>query len=284
MGKGKLGLIAAVVLALVAGLAAGAAACFDVSICRDSDADATREFDAILQREAPSSDEEARIREMVRRLPELAARKGSMVWAARRGSHETAIVFLENGGDPNDRGDWWHETPLYWTVRHRDVPLAERLIQRGADPSVPVEVNMCPPDLFQLACESGSLEMVKLFVEHGAKIDAVKASVLHYAVQTGNFELVRYLLRGGADPCALDGRGFTPRRLLDVAAKTAIVNGNHPLEAEYRRIQEELRDWEREKARGAINMIWVALIIAVLVLLLVLLDYTKRKRRTQSGT
>ena len=245
MSKGNLRLVASAVLAFVGCVAAAIAAYMVVSTCRASGAEATKEFDAIVQREAPSPSEEARVREMLRQFPKLAARKGAMVWAARRGSHETAIVFLENGGDPNDRGDWWHETPLYWAVRHRDVPLAERLFQMGADPSVQVEVNMCPPDLFQLACESGSLEMAKLFVKHGAKIDAVKGSVLHYAVQTGNLELVRYLLRGGADPCTLDGRGFTPRRLLDIVAKIALVNGNRPLEAEYRRIQKELREWER---------------------------------------
>ena len=156
---------------------------------------------------------------------------------ARRGSHETAIVFLENGGDPNDRGGWWNETPLYWAVDHRDVPLAARLFEKGADQSVPIEVNMCPRQLFQLACESGSLEMVKLFVEHGARITGVigGTSALHGVAQSGNLELVRYLLREGADPCAVDDRGFTPRRLLDVNAKIALANGNRPLEAQYRR-------------------------------------------------
>jgi hypothetical protein len=121
--------------------------------------------------------------------------------------------------------------------------------------------------------------MVKLFVEHGAKVDGVKGSVLHYAVQAGNLDLVRYLLESGADPCAFDSAGVTPRRLLDVNAKMALADGNRPLEAKYRRIQEELREWEREKSRGAANMIWVIAMIAVLVLLLLaLLHWAGRKR------
>jgi ankyrin repeat protein len=132
-------------------------------------------------------------------------------------------------------------TPLLHAVLDNDMELIEVLLENGASPNV-FGMGTTP---FLLAAgvnpyggrgggaEPGSTELLDLLIENGADVnsritgvlsysmrvsrnvsDDEGTSALHYAVQSGNTDLVRYLLDHGARTDLEDWSGRTP---LDIA-------------------------------------------------------------------
>jgi ankyrin repeat protein len=91
-------------------------------------------------------------------------------------------------------------------VWDRDVPRVEQLLQQGGDP------NAMTPNaqerLIEYAVRSGSTEVLKLLLAHGADPNTRSRQgqpVLHDALRLG-VELLACLLDAGADPNATDGK------------------------------------------------------------------------------
>lgn len=67
------------------------------------------------------------------------------------------------------------------------------------------------------AAESGNVDIVKILLEKGARVDAVdnkyRATPLHGAAQNGHIYVVKVLLEKYADPLLQDGNGKIPRNL-----------------------------------------------------------------------
>ena len=65
-----------------------------------------------------------------------------------------------------------------------------------------------------LACFAGQFEAVKLLREHGAKYtdyDRGGSSPMHWAVDSGNCQLIDWMIKDGADVNIRDGgSGWTP--------------------------------------------------------------------------
>jgi hypothetical protein len=74
---------------------------------------------------------------------------------------------------------------------------------------------------------------------------------IHYAAASGNLELVRFLLKNGADFQARDGLGFTPKEYVSVCWKIAVVNQDNEGEAALLRVRDELIGWEKKSDRMA---------------------------------
>ena len=131
-------------------------------------------------------------------------------------------------------------TPLFRAAMDSDIEVMRALLDKGANPNV---VGMgATPFLIAAGVEptrrggaggGGDTEVLDLLIEHGADVNAritgvlsysmriarsvsddEGISALHYAVQSENTELVRYLLEHGARTDLLDWSGRTP---LDVA-------------------------------------------------------------------
>lgn len=76
-----------------------------------------------------------------------------------------------NAADPrNDEGEGGN-SPLWYAAQGLPpggVPIAQLLVEAGADVNLPGEFNMTP---LHIACSWGQVEMVRFLHEHGAKID-----------------------------------------------------------------------------------------------------------------
>ena len=123
-----------------------------------------------------------------------ASRAHGMTRIARR--------LLELGADPNTRFPWLHHgvrRPALWgaVMVTRSLPLAEVLLQGGADPNDGVTLP--------LAASGDETQWLELLLAHGADVNQKWATdgssalyaVLHWAGTQGG---IRWLLDHGADP------------------------------------------------------------------------------------
>jgi ankyrin repeat protein len=155
-------------------------------------------------------------------------------------------LLLERGANPN--GAYWKRipprqaqgdiavtpgaTPLYRAAKSMDLQAMRLLIASGADPSIAIADNSTPlmvasglgarprggeDDVIEKAGRADPVEVIKLFVEAGADIDAINDlgnTALHYAAQTGATRIVEYLAAKGAK---LDVQNFQGKTALDLA-------------------------------------------------------------------
>ena len=109
------------------------------------------------------------------------------------------------------------ETPLFKTIREKQMGVAERLLARGADINQLSDYSWlsgkrnCTPRIFaiQLADES----MVQFLLSHGADVlrcNQDGMSPLAVAASQNWGELVEKLVKKGADINAADKKGMTP--------------------------------------------------------------------------
>jgi hypothetical protein len=81
-------------------------------------------------------------------------------------------------------------------------------------------------NLFQAACHSGNLELIRFFYENQADINAPDGwgeSPLIHAIRSGSAESVTYLLAHGANPNATSKNGQSPRELANALGYLTIA-------------------------------------------------------------
>jgi hemoglobin len=136
--------------------------------------------------------------------------------AAIVGQAELAEVLVRSGADPDAKEAEGH-TPLY---RASAGDVARVLLAAGA--SVDVVSGPTRGTALHQAARRGYVLVAQALLDHGATIDARDAkreTPLRRAVNCRQIEIVRLLVRRGADPYAADRRGVTP---LDVARTAAM--------------------------------------------------------------
>jgi ankyrin repeat protein/HEAT repeat protein len=114
------------------------------------------------------------------------------------GNHNSAAVklLLSNGAKPDDIA----LSQACWLGRREAVML---LLDAGANPSSGIP----------RASQGGHLNLLKLLVERGAKVDASSSSgssALHLGALQGGTETVAFLIKNGANPNAVNERKETP--------------------------------------------------------------------------
>ncbi|KAI8426788.1 hypothetical protein MSG28_014472 [Choristoneura fumiferana] len=136
--------------------------------------------------------------------------------AARTGDVEAARAALEarprlvNCRDVDGR----HSTPLHFAAGYNRLPLAQLLLQRGADVHAKDKGGLVP---LHNACSYGHYEVTELLVSCGAGVNAAdlwRFTPLHEAAAKGKADIVRLLLKHGADPTRRNRDGLTPLQLV----------------------------------------------------------------------
>ncbi|KAH7693198.1 Protein M60.7, partial [Aphelenchoides avenae] len=119
-------------------------------------------------------------------------------------------LLLAFGANPNVHGRDGL-TPLMKACRYRDkgIKAIRILLDYGADINAMALPKQDLRTPLHYAVLSGSFPLIKFLLENGALVnmpaDYEKPSVLHIAVLRDDPVLVRYLLRAGADPNAMHG-------------------------------------------------------------------------------
>ena len=102
--------------------------------------------------------------------------------------------LLSAGVDVNEGGDF--DCPIGVAVREGRWDIVRRLIASGADVDRYVDR---PFTVLVHATRKNDLELVKLLVEKGARVDGGGDTPLRIAVNNRNVEMVNFLLKKGAD-------------------------------------------------------------------------------------
>ncbi|MDC0358633.1 ankyrin repeat domain-containing protein, partial [Oligoflexia bacterium] len=139
--------------------------------------------------------------------------------AAASGSAKIVQLLLECGADVNARdANGKGRLPLHWAAQEGYLKTSKILINNHSQIDGPDEHGFTP---LGIAVPEGHLELVKLFIQCGADVDAKCSSyensvLLHTACAWGRKEIAEILLDNGADTNIEDDDGFTP---LDIATQ-----------------------------------------------------------------
>ncbi len=154
------------------------------------------------------------------RHPELAAvvlagREPDFFEACALGNRERASALLAHDARLIDTYSADGFTPLGLAVFFGHEGVARQLVAAGADVNRPSRnaIRVAP---LHSAVERGSLALLSLLLEHGARPDAVEfleATPLHSAAARGSKEMVERLLAAGADPRRKTKEGKTAAEL-----------------------------------------------------------------------
>ena len=144
-------------------------------------------------------------------------RERAIHMAVRNGHVEVVRLLLDSGALIN-KPDMDDYRPIHFAVNRKDLreegnpmnaklmDIATLLIERGADLN---KTNTAGDSPLDLAARNGDLEMVKLLVNHGARIEKPisgdiehsrvdRNNPIHKASLNGHLEVVKYLIEKGA--------------------------------------------------------------------------------------
>jgi hypothetical protein len=126
---------------------------------------------------------------------------------ASNDGRRTALLKLIDGGLGVEQPLSGQETALFEAVRDGDETLVNELLKRGA--KVNVGTRGSP---LLLAAELGRIEMARVLLDRGAKVDASNRdgrTPLMQAAMRGNVALTKLLLERGANVTLVDNNGKT---------------------------------------------------------------------------
>ncbi|XP_056643167.1 ankyrin-3-like isoform X1 [Diorhabda sublineata] len=117
--------------------------------------------------------------------------------AIRNKHMDIAKMLLEHGADPNKRYFFGSEINLV-----NDLEFLELLLTFGANPDSRDRSGLTP--LMKAVRQPQGMEAVLLLIKYGADVNAMAderhdyRTVLHYAVLSGNYEIVNLMIKQGA--------------------------------------------------------------------------------------
>jgi len=133
-------------------------------------------------------------------------RKGqnALMWAAAEGHHDVVQTLITLGADVKSASQSGF-TPMIFAAAKNDGKSIRHLVAAGAEPT---------PKALHVAFAYRNAAAMSALVESGASpniTDATGATPLHAAAQLGDADLIRILLKKGADPNAKTNKAMAGR-------------------------------------------------------------------------
>jgi len=145
--------------------------------------------------------------------------------------YDNMVEFLIRKGAKLNLQDSEGRTALLWAASN-SLPNAKILVANGAKVNIAANDGMTPFIQATLGFSSGKvpIEMCELLRKNGAKVNAelkrksaLGWTALHYAVTNGDAELVKYLIKHGANVNKATGEGSSPLFLAKLGGYDDIV-------------------------------------------------------------
>ena len=149
---------------------------------------------------------------------------------AGQGSLLIVEFLLHLGADPNARDQWGH-TPLYFVgnASHgsNGADVVHVLAQSGANVNAQERLKHCTA--LHMAARRGNVPVAEALLDCGADIemrDKLGDTPLHRAVKCGKTDMVAFLLSRGADVHAEGKRGMTPLQVARGASMKQLLQSS----------------------------------------------------------
>lgn len=145
--------------------------------------------------------------------------------------YDDMVEFLISKGADVNIKDSEGKTALLWASSN-SLPNTKILIANGANVNIAANDGMTPFIQATLGVSSGKvpIEMCELLRKNGANINAglkkqsaLKWTALHYASANGDAELVKYLIKHGANVNKATGEGSTPLFLAKLGEYDTVI-------------------------------------------------------------
>lgn len=146
--------------------------------------------------------------------------------------YDDMVDYLIRKGAKLDMQDSDGKTALLWAASN-SLPNAKILVANSAKVNIAANDGMTPFLQATLGVSSGkvTIEMCDLLRKHGANINAALTkksangwNALHYAAINGDSELVKYLIKYGANVNKSTGEGSTPLYLAKLGNHDDVIS------------------------------------------------------------
>ncbi|MCO5297063.1 MAG: ankyrin repeat domain-containing protein [Fimbriimonadaceae bacterium] len=190
--------------------------------------------------------------------PSHAELDAALVKAVGEGDLAKTRELLSQGANPNarDPNPARGFSVLISSLEHLDI--LDVLLAHGADPNLKDANGLSPLSYaVGLASETGP-EPFKRLVAAGARLDERGQSgetILHYAANGGDLEIVKFLVNQGLDVNAKDNRGMTP--LMHSVFSSGLPKDKAPIEI-VRLLIDLGADLDAKDAKGQTAYDWAA--------------------------
>lgn len=145
-------------------------------------------------------------------------------WACRGVYYDIMKYLVEKGADVNAQ-DNNLVTPLISLVNRNNIEAAKYLLSRNADPNIADNQKQTP---LHYAAARGLFEMVKILLENNAKPEMRnsygRTTLILAARETGNLDVIKYLVERGSDINAEDNNSDSPLILATWRGYETVVN------------------------------------------------------------